>query len=116
LVVPGLESMAPILQQLITESGAVDNYAEVVGDTIRLHAGGSKLTSNSDITLQETAAAEYINMIVRHAISGDQGKGVTPDHFVRKELRRLFEIAQEQITPDHFLPEEIKRAVRRSVR
>ena len=105
LVVPGLESIEPILQQVVVDNTVTTNLGETVqipeyeGDVIRLRAAGNALTNNADSSLQEKAANEYVHNIVDHAHSGN--------HFIRKEVRRLFESAKKQLTWRAFLPETV---------
>jgi hypothetical protein len=107
LITPALTTMGPILEKVLSESGTLEPLANWEGDLLRQKAAGHRLTSNADISLQETAVQDYVTAIVSMAINGDSRTGIDPDHFIRKEVRRLFEAAQEQITPESFLPEEI---------
>jgi len=115
LVAPGLQTMEPIFQEIMEKAGGDANIGELVGDQLRLKTAGHTLTSNVDISLQERAAQEYVTAVVGYAINGreyvdpDTGtiKKLQGDHFVRKELRRLFDLVQDVATPGMFLPEEI---------
>ena len=99
LVAPALQTMDPIFQQIMEGEGVDTNTAEWEGDILRLKTAGHTLTSNVDISLQERAAQEYVAAVVEH--------GVAADHFVRKEARRLFELAAKTASPSMFLPETI---------
>ena len=104
LVVPGLTSIAPILQ-VVTQNdtnvntGETVQAVEVQGDIIRLQAAGNAVTNNVDASLQEVAANEYVQNIVSHAVD--------TDHFIRKETRRLWELAKDQLNWTSMLPEEV---------
>jgi hypothetical protein len=102
LVVPGLTSIEPILQEVRIDNEATINVAETIqlpeveGDIIRLTAAGNALTNNVDSSIQEKAANEYVHHIISHAHD--------TNHFIRKETRRLFEIAQEGLTWSDLMP------------
>lgn len=99
LVAPAIKSMAPILQKVVDENDP--RAAEWEGEILRLNLNAFRLSDNADTTVQETAAAEYVTAIVHHAINGEPGK-VDADHFVRKEVRRLYELAEANIVPADF--------------
>lgn len=90
--------MDPIFERILDEAGIGTSSIEWDGELLRQQTGGSVLTSNIDMSLQERAAQEYVTAIVQ--------TGMT-DHFVRTEARRLFELAQQFITPGSFMPAEI---------
>jgi hypothetical protein len=105
LVAPGLTSIEPILQTVVRDNEATTNTGETVqgvahaGDIIRLQAAGNALTNNVDSSLQEKAVNEYVQAIISF--------GVNKDHFVRKETRRLFEIAKERLNWSDLVPENV---------
>jgi len=99
-IIPGIESIEDVIQQEIAKDPyATEHIGEIEGGIIRLQAAGNVLSSNVDMSMQETALHEYTHAILRSAIDGN--------HFVQKEARRLYELAKEGITPDDFLPEKI---------
>ena len=99
LVIPGMTSIESKMQQVIANNpGSEKNIGEVEGDLIRLEVAGNKLTSNVDMSLTEVAVHEYLHPIIKEAINND--------HFVRKEVRRLYEQSKAKMNPDgsDFLP------------
>jgi hypothetical protein len=105
LVVPGLKSIEPVMQVVQRDNEATTHTGETIqdvatgGHVILLKAAGNALTNNVDASLQERAANEYVHNIVSHAVD--------TDHFVRKEARRLFEIAENALTWRDLMPAEI---------
>jgi hypothetical protein len=100
LVVPGLQSIEGIIQQQVQRNPqGSENLGEVEGDKIRLEAAGHRLSNPNSMTMQETAAHEYLHPIIRAALSENPNLG---NHAIRKEIRRLFELAKENITPDQI--------------
>jgi hypothetical protein len=100
LVAPGLTSIEPIYQYIEEQAATNGHQANMVGDILRLRTAANVLTSNVQMSLQERAAQEYVAAIVNNAINDKD----LSDHFVRKEVRRLFELAQDNITPDMLIP------------
>lgn len=99
LVKPGLAGIETLAQNIIEQSGsALDQQMWENFQQFNQATAAGTLSANEDISLQERAAQEYVTMM---AYAGIQG-----DHFVRKELRRLYDLAAENITPASFLAED----------
>jgi hypothetical protein len=107
LIAPGLKTIEPIFQRVLEAAGDMANVGEWEGDVLRLKTAGARLTSNADVSLQETAAQEYVSAVVRTAVEGNTKTGIDPDHFIRKELRRLFEMAKDNLTWVDLMPETV---------
>jgi len=96
VIAPGLQTLDPIFQEHLERVGPAVRAEAWIGDLQRMTNAGAVLTSTEDMTLQERAAQEYVSAIVHY--------GVQTDHFVRKEVRRLFELAQSRIGTYDFMP------------
>ena len=99
-IIPGIQSLETVMQQEIAQNPyGTEHIGEIEGDRIRLQASGNKLSSNMDMSMQETAMHEYTHGILQAAIEGD--------HFVRKEANRLYDLAEKHLTVEDLLPATI---------
>ena len=97
-IIPGISSIETVMQQEIAEDPyGTEHVGEIEGNIIRLQAAGNKLSSNVDMSLQETALHEYSHFILKAAV----GKG--GDHWARKEAQRLWTIAKDFQTEQEWV-------------
>lgn len=99
IVKPGLQGLETLFEELLDKPDAIKHAQVWEGYQLFNQTAANTLTTPEDISLQERAAQEYVSMI---AYAGIQG-----DHFVRKELRRLYELAQDNVSIDDFMPAEV---------
>ena len=112
VVIPGLKSIDPIYQQLVTNPESHINIGEIrieeIGSeatsVVRLEAAGNRLSSNVEMSLQETAVHEYLHAIFE--------LGLTNNPAFEAEARRLYDLAQDEVdagrlTFEQFMPVDI---------
>ena len=97
-IIPGIQSLETVMEQEIAKDPyGTEHLGEIEGSVIRLQAAGNKLTSNVDMSMQETALHEYTHGILKVAV--DKGG----DQWVRKEARRLYDLAKNDRTKDEWI-------------
>ena len=96
IVIPGLAGIDNLTQIISENSSLSENRGAIKDNTIYVELAGNSLTSNAQMSGQETLAHEYVHSVLRAALDSNFA--------LRQEVQNLFDQAAQTLTWEDLMP------------